>query len=182
MPFSGLPLSLAPARAPRAQVWGEPDAVAEGLVFEPPKSDAAKAAANPFDGAVLPPEVFDFFVSVDVHECTTVSRISPLHGVFSAVLLLARVAAGTSLWHQAVLSPAPWSDRSSLPSCPRRTRPCRPRARALALCQVERSEHYQAVQYDGGNNAWGISKGVYTLKQGRARRLLIKLAQGQAQK
>lgn len=42
---------------PTPQVWGEPDAIAEGLVFEPPKSAAAKAAANPFDGVALPPEV-----------------------------------------------------------------------------------------------------------------------------
>ena len=128
-----------------------PEAVAEGLVFEPPKTDAAKAAANPFDGAELPPEVFDFFVSLDIHECSSVR---------------ARSHAGT-----ARAAPSARADGA------RRVRLSR-----RVLLKVERSERYQAVQYDGGQNAWGIAKGVYTLKQGRARRLLFKLAQGQAQK
>jgi hypothetical protein len=42
---------------PAPQVWGEPDAIVEGRVFEPPKSEAAMVAANPFDGVALPPEV-----------------------------------------------------------------------------------------------------------------------------
>lgn len=54
--------------------------------------------------------------------------------------------------------------------------------RSRASVQVERSERYQACAYDGGANTWGLVKGVYTLKQGRTRRLLIKLAQGQEQK
>jgi len=100
------------------EVWGEPDQVSEGFVTSEPSTAAAKAAVNPFDAQGLPPEVFDFFVSLDIHENST----------------------------------------------------------------LERSERFEAVQYDGGANPYGITKGVYTLKQGRNRRLLIKLAQGQAQK